>query len=130
MAAAQPPPPKAKEPEVPEGISWAGLVGAALGFGPLSALAAELASSPDEDTSRALALVPGVMAAVYVPAAWASVARTRYRSVVLQASVVGSLVVAFGGALALGPVNLLVLAPATVLLWLATRGKRWGGGGE
>jgi len=95
-----------------------------MGFGPLSALATELASSPDEDTSRALALVPGAMAAVYLPAAWASVAKTEYRSRVLQGSVIASIGVAFGGALVLGFVNLLVLAPATVLLWLATRAYR------
>lgn len=99
-----------------------------MGFGPLSALAAELATGSNEDTSRALALVPGAMAAVYLPAAWASVARTRYRSRVLQGSVVASMAVAFGGALVLGPINLLVLAPATLLLWLSTRGMRWGGG--
>lgn len=113
---------KREEPQQPA-VSWAGLVGAALGAGPMAALAIELAVDPGR-TDRALALAPGVMAAVYVPAVWASVTKTELRQRVLQGTLVASLVIAFVGAVFLGPVHLLVLAPATVLLWLATRTGR------
>ncbi|MEX0800795.1 MAG: hypothetical protein WD379_06230 [Dehalococcoidia bacterium] len=99
-------------------------MGAALGAGPMAALAVELAVDPPGQTDRALALAPGVMATVYVPAVWASATRTELRQRVLQGTLVASLVIAFVGAVFLGPVHLLVLAPATVLLWLATRTGR------
>jgi hypothetical protein len=107
------------------GVSWVGLAGAALGFGPMAALGVEILVDPPE-IGRAFAAVPLLMAALYAPAAWASLARTERRRAILRGSLVASLVLAFTGSVLLGPVLLLVLAPATALIWLASGGMRWG----
>lgn len=76
-----------------------------------------------------IAAVPALMAALYLPAVWASVAPTELRQPILTGSVFVSLVLAFGGSFipGVGFVTLLVLMPATVLLWLASGGMRRGG---
>jgi hypothetical protein len=97
-----------------------------LGFVPLAAIATSvLTDSPDIE--RSFAVVPALMAAVYLPAVWASVARTQRRQSILRGSVFVSIVLAFGGSFVFGLPVLMMLAPATVLLWLASGGMRRGG---
>jgi hypothetical protein len=79
------------------------------------------------EIGRLFAAAPALMAALYLPAVWASVARTERRQPILTGSVVVSLVLAFGGSFLLGFFALMVLAPATGLLWLASGGMRRGG---
>ncbi len=76
------------------------------------------------EIGRPFAAVPALMAALYLPAVWASMARTERRQPILRGSVFVSLVLAFGGSFLFGLVALMVLAPATVLLWLASGGTR------
>jgi hypothetical protein len=91
----------------------------------MTALAVEILTDPPE-IGRPLAAVPLLMAAVYVPAVWASVAQTERRQAILRGSLIASLVLPFTGSFIFGSViPLLVLAPATVLLWLALGGPRW-----
>jgi hypothetical protein len=99
------------------------LIGGLLGFAPLAAIAAGVLVDPPE-IGRPFAAVPAVMAALYLPAVWASVARTERRQPILRGSVFVSLVLAFGGGFLISFVVLAVLAPATVLLWLASGGMR------
>ena len=106
--------------ETAPGISWAGLLGALLGFAPMLALAVEILVDPPE-VGRPFAAVPLLMAAIYVPALWASVARTERRQAILRGSLVASLVLAFTGSVLFGPVLLIVLVPATALLAVAGR---------
>lgn len=77
---------------------------------------------PPEDVARAIAAVPLMMAALYLPAAWASFAATDRRRAVLRGSAAASIIMAFAGGALLGPVIFLALLPATVLLWLASGG--------
>ena len=101
-------------------ISWTGLIGAVLGFAPLFALAVEILVDPP-GVGRPFATVPLLMAAMYVPALWASVARTERRQAILRGSLAASLVLAFTGSTLFGPVLLIVLVPATALLAVAGR---------
>jgi hypothetical protein len=89
----------------------------------MCALAIDIAVNADGG-AKAVAAGPGVTAALYLPAVWASATRTPHRQRVLQVTLIVSLIVAFVGSVFLGIVHLLVLAPATVLLWLATRSGR------
>ena len=114
-------PPPAKEPEATRRVSWTGLAGGLLGFAPLAAIAAGVLAEPPE-IGRAFAAVPALMAAVYLPPVWASVVRTERRQRILRGSVFVSVVLAFGGSFIFGLFALMVLAPATVLLWLASGG--------
>ena len=113
-------PPPAKRVETAPGISWTGLLGALLGFAPMLALAVEILVDPPE-VGRPFAAVPLLMAAIYVPALWASVARTERRQAILRGSLAASLVLAFTGSTLFGPVLLIVLVPATALLAVAGR---------
>jgi len=76
------------------------------------------------EASRAIAVVPLLMAALYIPAGWASVAQTDQRRSILRGSAAASIIMAFAGAGLLGPPAFLALLPATVLLWLASGGAR------
>lgn len=69
-----------------------------------------------------LAAVPLVMAALYTPAVWASLVRTEARQHILRASVVASLAMAFAGSFVLAFAVLVLLLPATLLLWIASGG--------
>jgi hypothetical protein len=99
------------------------MLGGLLGFAPLAAIAAGMLVDPQE-IGRPFAAVPALMAVLYLPAVWVSVARTERRQPILRGSVVLSLVLAFGGSFMFGFPVLMVLAPATVLLWLASGGTR------
>ena len=111
--------------ETAPGISWAGLLGALLGFAPLFALAVEILVDPP-GIGRPFATVPLLMASIYVPAIWASVARTKRRKSILRASLLASLILPFTASFIFRSVILFVmLAPATALLWLALGGPRW-----
>jgi hypothetical protein len=112
--------------EAAPGVSWTGLIGGLLGFAPLALIAAGVLVDP-QDISRSFAAVPALMAILYLPAVWASVAHTERRQPILRGSVFVSLVLAFGGGFLISFVVLMVLAPATVLLWLASGGMRRGG---
>jgi hypothetical protein len=96
-----------------------------LGVAPLALIAAAVLTDPPE-IGWPFAAVPALMAALYLPAVWASVAPTEHRQSVLTGSVVVSLVIAFGGSFIFGLLALMMLAPATVLLWLASGGIRRG----
>ena len=74
--------------------------------------------------SRALAAVPLLMATIFIPAAWASLAVTDQRRGILRGSAAASIIMAFAGAALMGPTVFLALLPATVLLWLASGGMR------
>lgn len=102
------------------------MIGGLLGFAPLAAIAIAALMDPPE-IGRPFAAVPALMAALYLPAVWASVARTERRQAILRGSVFVSLVLAFGGGFLISFVVLMVLAPATVLLWLASGGMRRAG---
>ena len=104
-------------------ISWAGLLGALLGFAPMLAIAIGVLVDPGE-ASRAIAAVPLLMAALFIPAAWASLAGTDQRRTILRGSAAASIVMAFVGGALLGPVVFLALLPATVLLWLSSGGMK------
>ena len=82
------------------------------------ALALEIFIEPPE-IGRPFASVPLLMAAIYVPAIWASVASTERRQAILRGSLTASLVLAFSGSIIFGPVLLIVLVPATGLLAIA-----------
>ncbi|MDP2676013.1 MAG: hypothetical protein Q8Q00_14110 [Dehalococcoidia bacterium] len=104
-------------------ISWPGLIGALLGFAPMFAIAIGVLVDPGE-ANRALVVVPLLMAALFIPAAWASLAATDQRRAILRGSAAASIIMSFAGAALLGPPALLALLPATVLLWLASGGAR------
>ena len=104
-------------------ISWAGLLGALLGFAPMLAIATGVLVDPGE-ASRAIAAVPLLMAALFIPAAWASIAETDLRRAILRGSAAATIIMAFAGGALLGPVVFLTLLPATVLLWMATGGMK------
>ena len=74
------------------------------------------------EASRAIAAVPLLMASLYIPAGWASLAATDQRRAILRGSAAASIIMAFAGAGLLGPPAFLALLPATVLLWLASGG--------
>ncbi len=96
-----------------------------LGFAPMAALAAEILADPPQ-AGRLFAAVPLLVATVYLPAIWASVTRTERRQAILRGTLLASLVLPFAGSFIFRSiVPLLVLAPATVLLWLALGGPRW-----
>jgi len=105
------------------GISWTGLLGALLGFALMLAIAIGVLIDPGE-AHRAIAAVPLLMATFYIPAAWASLAATGQRRAILRGSAAASIIMAFAGAVLLGPPAFLALLPATVLLWLASGGAR------
>jgi hypothetical protein len=86
----------------------------------MSALALEILLEPPE-VGRPFAAVPLLMSAIYVPAVWASVVPTERRQAILRGSLVASIVLALTGGLFLGPVIMIVLAPATMLLAIAGR---------
>ena len=104
-------------------VSWTGLIGALLGFAPMLAIAIGVLVDPGE-ANRALATVPLLMAALFIPAAWASLAATDQRRAILRGSAAASIIMAFAGAALLGPAAFLALLPATVLLWLASGGMK------
>jgi hypothetical protein len=102
-----------------------GLIGGLMGVAPMFALAVEILVDPPE-VGRPFATVPLLMASIYVPAVWASVARTERRQAILRGSLVASLILPFTGSFVFRSVlPLIVLAPATALLWLALGGPRW-----
>src|SRR3990172_4589996 len=76
------------------GVSWTGLLGALLGFAPMLAIAVEILVDPP-GVGRPFAAVPLLMATIYVPAIWASVARTARRKSILRASLFASLIFPF-----------------------------------
>lgn len=84
------------------------------------ALAVEILVDPPE-VGRPFASVPLLMAAIYVPAIWASVARTERRQAILRGSLTASIILAFTGSVFLTPAFLIVLIPATTLLAVAGR---------
>jgi hypothetical protein len=96
------------------------LIGGLLGFVPMAALALEVLIEPPE-VGRPFATVPLLMAAIYAPAVWASVVRTERRRAILRGSLAASIVLAVTGGLLFGPVIMIVLAPATMLLAIAGR---------
>lgn len=79
------------------------------------------------EIGRAFAAVPALMATVYLLPVWASVTHTERRQPILRVSVYVSLVLAFGSSIVFAFVMMMALAPATVLLWLASGGTRRGG---
>ena len=96
-----------------------------MGFTPMAALAVEILLEPP-GVGRPFAAVPLLMAALYLPAAWASLARTERRQAILRGTLIASLVLPFTGSFIFRSViPLLLLSPATVLLWLALGGPRW-----
>jgi hypothetical protein len=100
-------------------------MGGLMGFTPMAVLAVEILLEPPE-IGRPFAAVPLLMAALYLPAAWASLARTERRKAILRGTLIASLVLPFSASfLFQSVIPLLVLAPATVLLWLALGGPRW-----
>ncbi len=102
-----------------------GLIGGLMGIVPMAALGVEILLEPPE-IGRPFAAVPLLMAALYLPAAWASLARTERRKAILRGTLIASLVLPFTGSfLFRSVIPLLVLAPATALLWLALGGPRW-----
>ena len=94
-----------------------------MGFAPMAAITVAVLADPPE-AGPALAAVPTLMAALFLPAAWASVAQTEKRQAILRGSVVASLVLAFAGSFVFGFPVLVALMPATALLWLASGGPR------
>jgi hypothetical protein len=91
----------------------------------MTALAVEILLGR-QDIGRSFAAVPLLVASIYLPAVWASVAQTERRDSILRGSLIASLVLPFAGSFILRSViPLLVLTPATVLLWLALGGPRW-----
>jgi len=94
-----------------------------LGFAPMLAIAIGVLIDPGE-AHRAIAAVPLMMAALYIPAAWASLAATDQRQAILRGSAAASIIMAFAGAALLGPPAFLALLPATLMLWLASGGMR------
>src|SRR3990172_3774552 len=78
------------------GVSWTGLLGALLGFAPMIVIAVGVLVDPGE-ASRAIAVVPLLMAALYIPAGWASVAQTDQRRSILRGSAAASIIMAFAG---------------------------------
>ena len=91
----------------------------------MAIIASAVLENPPE-VGRGFAAVPLLMMAVYLPAVWASVIRTERRQSILRGTLLASLVLPFAGSFIFGSIlPLLVLAPATVLLWLALGGPRW-----
>jgi hypothetical protein len=86
-------------------------------------IAVGLVAEPPK-SGRAIAAVPFMMGALFIPAVWASIAETDQRRTVLRGSAAASIVMAFAGGALLGPVIFVSLLPATVLLWLASGGMR------
>jgi hypothetical protein len=76
-----------------------------------------LIDPPDE--GPALAALPLAMAAVYLPAVWASVSATPRRRAVLRGVVAASIAMAFVSLPFLGATLAVVLVPATALLAIA-----------
>lgn len=118
-----PPPAPVKRTETAQGVSWLGLIGALMGLAPMLLIASAVLEDPPE-VGRALAIAPLLMALAYLPAVWASVARTERRQPILRGSVVVSLIVVLAGSFVFGFPVLVALAPATALLWLASGGPR------
>ena len=87
------------------------------------AIAVGLLAEPPK-SGRAIAAVPFMMSALFIPAVWASVAATDQRRAILRGSAAASIIMAFAGGTLLGPVIFVSLLPATVLLWLASGGMR------
>lgn len=117
----RPPPAPARPAGKTHGISWPGLIGGLAGIAPMAAIAVAALTNPPA-AGRAFAVVPLLMAAIYAPAVWASLAPTELRLPILRGSAAASLVLAFSGSFLLGVVLLVLLLPATVLLWLASGG--------
>ena len=95
-----------------------------MGIGPMAIIASAVLENPTE-FGREFAIVALLMAFLYTPAVWASVARTELRPPILRVSVVASLVMAFAGSFLFGFAVLVLLMPATGLLWLASGGPKW-----
>lgn len=91
-----------------------------MGIGPMAIIASAILENPTE-IGREFAVVAVLMAFVYTPAVWASVARTERRQAILRGSVIASLVMAFAGSALFGFVVLVLLMPATALLAIAGR---------
>ncbi len=91
-----------------------------MGIGPMAIIASAVLENPTE-IGREFAVVALLMALVYTPAVWASVARTERRRDILRGSVIASLVMAFAGSALFGFVVLVLLMPATALLAIAGR---------
>ncbi len=97
-----------------------GLIGGLMGIAPMAIIASAVLENPTE-IGREFAVVAVLMAFLYTPAVWASVARTELRQPILRGSVVASLVIAFVGSVIFGFVVLVLLMPATALLAIAGR---------
>ncbi len=109
------PPPPARQAEATQGISWLGLIGALMGFLPMTALGIEFLLD-----GRALAAVPLAMSAIYLPAIWASTGATPRRRAVLRGVVAASIAMVFVSLPFLGPTLAITLVPATALLAVAS----------
>jgi hypothetical protein len=100
-----------------------GLFGGLSGVLIMGSLGATILAEPP-GAGRGLAIVPLVMAALFVPSVWASVAGTPSRQAILRGSVAASLAMAFTASFVFGVAVLVLLLPPTVLLWLASGGVR------
>ena len=85
---------------------------------PLAAVGIESLVDPPE-AGRGLALLPLAMAAVYLPAIWASASATPRRQAVLRGVVAASIAMVLASLPFFGATLAVVLAPATVLLAIA-----------
>ncbi|MCH7998745.1 MAG: hypothetical protein IIA91_04585 [Chloroflexi bacterium] len=90
------------------------MIGALMGFVPMAALGIEFLLD-----GRALAAVPLVMSAIYLPAIVASARATPRRRAVLRGVVAASIAMVFVSLPFLGPTLAVVLVPATALLAVA-----------
>ncbi len=96
-------------------VSWTGLAGALSGAIPFGITAVFVLIDPGE-ASRWWALPLGLVAAAFLPAAWASVAPTPLRRRVQRGTTIACLVIAAAGVLTFGIGFAALLAvPATLL---------------
>lgn len=113
---AAPPPPA---PASPRNISWTGLLGGLAGALPMAAIAVVVIIDPGRG-QRWWAAIFAAVALLFVPAAWASVARTPYRQRIQKATTVGCIVLAAAGILFFGIGFAMILTVPTTLLAIAS----------
>ncbi|MDO8615609.1 MAG: hypothetical protein Q7T33_07720 [Dehalococcoidia bacterium] len=102
-------------PRLPRDVSWTGLIGGVMGLLFLGQAAVYILVSPG-DNSRWLALPLLAMAAIYLPAIWASAVQTARRRQVQRAVIVVTLVIVVAGVVLVGPAfATLLLVPSTLL---------------
>jgi hypothetical protein len=100
------------------GVSWTGLIGGLMGFLLLASVGVEALLDPGEN-SRWVGLLPLAMAAVYVPAIWASALPVQRRQAVLRAVVIASIVLVAVSLPVFGMLLGIPLALPTALLAIA-----------